>query len=211
MPRSSVDAHQSRKLTRIERLQRCFDFFDQGLSNAEVCRRMKLAPNTATKWRRLWAERNRDDLVENQSLLQQVLSNTLQMLRENEQIRRAAWQEYHAGIEIHQAHCDECDALVEFTIGNPVTRNSSLNTLMKSQEHRAKLLGVLGIKQEFFGMVSAVQAVQEKLLEFLARELCPADRAKLDSYFDSPEMQPYMVQAQSIPVATLQALTQEAS
>lgn len=171
------------KLTLSQRREKAFRLFLKGYTNADVARELGVTADTVTSYRRLYEERLADEAEHNPQLLRDVLKNTVQALYELDAIRMEAW----AALDPKDHECEECGCHL---MGHQ-SRNQYLSTLVKAQEQRAKLFGLFGVKQEFMAHVFTVQGAQNKILEFLARSLCPTDRLAFQRFLDSPEMQAY--------------------
>jgi hypothetical protein len=145
------------------RREKAFELFRRGFSNVEVAEEIQVSPDTAARYRKLYEDRIVEAAREQPDLLRDVLANTIRTLTELDAIRRNAWQRLEE---------------------NPPdsVRSSLLNTLLKAQDQRSKLFGLLGVKQEYAAHVAKVRQQQEQLIEFMSRELCPVDREKLEEY-----------------------------
>lgn len=179
-------------LTRGERTERAFDLFSRGYSNADVARKLRVHRNTAANYRVLYEEKLKQAKLDNPAFLQDILGNTLRLVGELEQIQREAWRNHEKAKRKTTVECPHCEKIVFHEDSDPVLRDRILNTLLKAQSERAKLMGVIGVKAEFMALVAQVKAVQDKLLTFMATELCEADREKLDRYLSGSEMSAYM-------------------
>lgn len=180
------------KLSRSERIEKAFEMFERGFNDSDVARTLKVARNTAAAYRTIYQRKSAERADENPRLLQNILGNTMQMLSEIDHIRKAAWKEFEKADKKQRIECPECHEDVVIIFPDADLKNKLLNTALKAQGDRAKLLGTLGVKAEFLGMVAAVKFVQEKLLKFMAENLCAEDRAKLIALLSSPEMAQYM-------------------
>jgi len=151
--------------------------FTRGFTNDQVAERLTVTEQTVANYRTDYERELADQLRANPSLLRNVLENTVRALGELDQARRAAWEEYeHAS---HDLTCPNCSTVVS-NVSSPVTRNNLLNTIIKAQDQRGKLLGLFGVRQEFLMHVQSVRLLQEAILEFMRTELCPEDKAKLE-------------------------------
>jgi hypothetical protein len=112
--------------------------------------------------------------------LQDVLGNTFRALAENNEVIRDAWKQIH-----RRGHaCGECGC---DTYLSDTGRQGYLNVVLKAQDSRNKLFGLLGVKQDYFAYVQQIQTLQVKLLEFLQEHLCDDDRAKLVDFLSGLE------------------------
>lgn len=159
MPRSNSD------LSLSERRERAFTLFSRGWTNAKIARDLHVDADTVGRYRQDYEDRMAEVLHNDPAFLRDIASNTIRMLEENEQVRREAWERYESAT-------------------SDTNRVQYLNTIVKAQEQRSKLLGVLGVKHEFLLHVQNVQRVQEQLISFMRAELCASDRDKLQTYLE---------------------------
>ncbi len=169
-------------LSRSERIERFFELADQGYRNAEICREMGISKDTARSYREKWEERVEQRKLEVPNLLRDVLGNTIRQLEELDRIRKAAWSEYERASEPFEIACEECEHTMTVTVASATARNNALNTALKAQDSKAKVLGVIGVKQDFIMHVVRVENAMKRLLSFMANELCERDRLILDEY-----------------------------
>lgn len=172
------------KLTLSERREEASELFAKGFNVSDVARRLRVSWETAKSYKLWHDERIENAATENPQLLQDVLKNTIASIGELDQIRKEAWRTYH-------------------TAESKQIKLQALNTIRQAQQDKAKLFGLFGVKQDFYVHVQNVTVVQNKILDFLSRELCEADRRKLEAFLATPELQRYMGQAQGIPVLEL--------
>lgn len=180
------------KLTRSQRIERACELFSRGYSDSDVARDLPVARNTARAYRAIYEERLKDRTAENPRFLHDIIGNTNRQLEELEQVRNALWKDFEqarSGIEIE---CENCEEVMIVPIASMTTRNSIMANIIKAQDQRAKLYGVIGVKAEFYSMVAGVKAVQDALLAFMSAELCAEDREKLARYLDTPEIAQYL-------------------
>lgn len=169
------------KLTLSERREQASELFAKGFNVSDVARRLKVSWETAAAYKRWHEERIESAATENPQLLQDVLKNTIASIAELDQIRKEAWRTYH-------------------TAESKQIKLQALNTIRSAQQDKAKLFGLFGVKQDFYVHVQNVTVVQNKILDFLSRELCEADRRKLEAFLITPELQRYMGQSQGMPI-----------
>lgn len=170
---------KSRK-TLTQRRHEAADLYTKGFTVSEVSDRLKVSWDTAKAYKR-WHEARLESAAQAQpQLLQDVLKNTIQSLAELDQVRAAAWRTYH-------------------TSESKQVKLQALNTIRSAQADKAKLFGLFGVKQDFFIHVQNVTAVQGLLLDFLSRELCEADRQKLERFFEKPEVVQFLAAARGLP------------
>lgn len=185
----------AKKKTRSQRIERATELFSRGYSNMDVARDIGISRNTATAYRKIYEERLKTKTAENPRFLHDIIGNTVRQIEELDEARKALWKDYElarVGLEIE---CESCEEVMLVPVASMTTRNSLMANIIKVQDQRSKLYGVIGVKAEFFAMVAGVKAVQDALLAFMSAELCPADRAKLDRYMDSPEIAQYLTGA----------------
>jgi hypothetical protein len=181
-----------------ERRERAYELFMRGRTVIDVSRMLGVHYETASRYRQEYEQRIREVAQANPGMLREVLDNTVRALAELDQVRRAAWDEYEDASHPTVMVCPNCEAEIEIPAANRLVRNSLLNTLVKVQEQRSKLFGLFGVKAEFLSLVNSVRHVQTKLLEFMRRELCAADRQKLETLLLG-ELRPYMEADESFP------------
>lgn len=145
------------------RRQRAFELFTEGASNVEVARSLQVSPDTAGRYRKLYEEKIESQAAANPHLLRQVLPNTIKALEELEKVRAYAWE---------RARSTESDTI----------RAQMMNVILKAQDQRAKLFGLMGVKQEALAFTMQVQKQQERLIQYMKENLCPADRIALDEF-----------------------------
>lgn len=169
----------SRK-TLSQRREEASDLFTKGFTVADVANKLKVSWDTAKGYKRWHEARLAKSAADQPQLLQDVLKNTIQSLAEFDQVRAAAWRTYH-------------------TSDSKQVKLQALNTIRSAQADKAKLFGLFGVKQDFFIHVQNVTAVQGLLLDFLSRELCEADRSKLERFFQKPEVVQFLAAASNLP------------
>lgn len=158
-----------------------FDLFARGFSDDQVAERIVVTPGTANGYRREYEGELQQQLRDNPALLRNVLENTVRQLNELDQARRALWQEYDEATHLLQHTCEACGH--EQEVGQVAThsvRNQILAQITRSQELRAKLLGLFGVKQEFLLHVQSVRVMQEAMIAFMRESLCAEDKVKLE-------------------------------
>lgn len=164
------------KLSLNERKQRAFRKFNKGFGPADAYhdKKLNISYDTARRYYKEWEAKARESARKDPDFLRDILANTLRALEELDEIRRAAWKEYSKGSL------------------NPQVRQSLLNTMLRAQEQRQKLMGVFGVRQEVFVYLQQFQLFQVQLLDFLKRKLCAEDREQLIEFLDSPEIRPFL-------------------
>lgn len=164
----SEEAHKRRrgkyrKMGIGQRKEVAFELFKKGYTNAETAREIGIHPDTVTRYRRAYEERLAEEVSANPHLLRDVLGNTLRSLEELDRVRAAAWKDYQEAT-------------------SATAKKGFLDLAIKAQSERAKLFGLMGVKQDTLVYINGVKEVQDKLMDFMTKELCPADRAKLEKY-----------------------------
>ena len=183
------------KLTREERLSQAFEGFAMGMSDVSIAKQLKVTRQTVGTYRGIYEERLSARARANPNLLRDVLKNTMRALEELDRIREEIWQHMQPRKAVTEHTCPECDA--EFTEKEYIyvtddTRSKYIGHLLKAQETRAKLLGVIGVKTEVIAAVMGVKTVADALMAFMAENLCAEDRAKLEELLMGPELRAYV-------------------
>lgn len=160
-------------LSLSERREKASELFLKGLNVAEVARRLDVEWDTAKGYQRWHEDRIAKQAAENPQLLSDVLRNTVAMMAELDQVRAAAWRQYH-------------------TTESAQTRLQALNTVRQAGSDKAKLFGLFGVKHEVYALMANVKMVQDRLIAFMTNHLCDDDRTQLEALLMSPELQQYM-------------------
>lgn len=146
-----------------QRRETAGQFFSKGYTNAEVAREMGIHPDTVTRYRRWYDDKLAEQVRANPHMLRDVLGNTLRSLEELDRVRAEAWKNYEA-------------------TQLPSIKKDFLKISLAAQSERAKLFGLMGVKQDTMIYINGIKELQDKLLDFMQKELCPADRTKLEEY-----------------------------
>lgn len=146
-----------------ERRRKATELFVQGYSITEVAKQLKVSVDTASRYKKAYEDQIREQAAANPHLLREVLPNTIRALEEIDRVREQAWKKHN------ETKSDQIKAQM-------------LNIILKAQDQRAKLFGLLGVKQETLAFTLQVQKQQERLIEYMKDHLCPADRAALDEF-----------------------------
>lgn len=186
-----------------ERREKAYEMFMKGRSNKEVAEALTVDPDTASRYRKEYEDRIEVIARNNPGMLLEVIQNTIRALEEIDHIRSTAWREYEEGANGGTQECPDCGSEVPGPAVGPQTRNQFLKTVLQAQEQRHKLFGLFGVKQEFFQLVQQVQDLQNRLLDFMQRELCANDRSKLEAYLSD------LRGPTAAPMVTIPALPQE--
>lgn len=185
-------------LSRAERLDKAFDYFRMGYSDADVARRLKLHPDTIASYRRKFEDRIQDAVRERPELLNDVLGNTYRVLDELNMVIKDAWKRIgRKRVGICQSCYEECGH------DHPLAPSAVAgfhNIILKATEDRIKVYGLLGVKQEYFMRVQQIEQLQRRILDFMAGEFCEMDRRKLANFMaglagETPELPPIDVEA----------------
>lgn len=189
MPRGRTES----PLDLTERKQLAFDRFAQGGRNAAIARELQVGADTVARYRAEYEASLHEVARDNPRLLQNVVENTIRMLNEADLIKSNAWERINNGdkVEYISVECPECEEDIEVEVTHPISdqnRTALLNTIMKTQDHKAKIYGVFGVKAEFLQQVANVKMVQELLIGWMRNNLCEADRDKLEEFMTTGEM-----------------------
>lgn len=182
------------KLSLKQRREQAFRKFSHGESDMEVARSLKVSRKTAANYRRLYEESIEKSAVANPTLLQDVLKNTIRSLAELDQIRADAWQRLDSKPRKVKFDCSECGEQIAVELDLPPTDQARVqyqNVLLKAQDQRSKLYGVMGVKADVLVLVMNVKTVQDKLLEWLQRNLEGVQREAL-AHFMETELSEYL-------------------
>jgi len=183
------------KLSLEERRLAAFDLFRQGMSDGDVGRQIGVSRQTAYSYRKIYEKRLYERASANPRFFRDVVANTMRALEELDQVRADAWKQLRRKRTKVPVTCPHCSEDFDFTVEYPVSdqsRSQYHSTLLKAQEQRSKLLGVIGVKHEVFIAIMQVKIVADKLMAFMGRELCANDREKLEEFLTGPEMIDYM-------------------
>jgi predicted transcriptional regulator len=192
-------------LTLQQRKSKARERFTQGFSNEQIAVELDIHPTTVGQYRREYEADLGAAARANPELLRDVLNNTVRALQELDMVRQRAWEEYESSRARHHFECPECGHEFDEVSGTGAqTRNQLLNTITKAQEQRGKLLGLFGVKQEFFLHVQNVRVVQETLLAFMAQHLCAVDKRKLEELLTG-ELAPHLG-GNALPIIELEAV-----
>lgn len=184
------------KLSLSERREKAFALFAKGYTNVDVARVLKVNKDTAASYRKHYEERIHAQAAANPAFLRDVLSNTIRALEEVDQVRADAWKQISESRIIHyEIECDECGAELVAKLDMPLgddARTKYQNVLLKAQDQRSKIMGVLGVKAEVIAAMTQIKVVQDLLLRFMMENLCAEDRQKLEEFLMSPQMVQYV-------------------
>lgn len=181
-----------------ERRERAFGYFTKGWTNKDVAKKLKVGADTVARYRSEYEARIGEIAAANPGMLTNVIENSIRALEETDLVKKHAWDEYEKAGKDRIYECPECEAEIKVPAAASNVRNMWLNTVLKAQEQRHKIFGLFGVKAEFFSMVDKVRRVQDRLIEFMQRELCAEDRAKLEKFLTG-EMQEDMAATRDLP------------
>lgn len=187
------------KMTLSERREAAYTLFAKGFTNKAVAESLKVNKDTVKGYRDRYEASIQAQAQANPAFLRDVVANTFRSLHELDKIREDAWKHMERRKEKREfeVECPECGEGFIFTTKLDYeipdqTRVQYQNVLLKAQDQRAKLFGIMGVKQEIMVAMMQVKAVQDRLLHFMAEHLCAADRAELEDFLQSPEIAQYM-------------------
>lgn len=177
MPRGRTNSN----LSASQRKEKAHDLFSRAWKNADVARELSVTPETVKRYRDEYEESIRRQAAENPRLLVNVIENTVRALNELDQLRRNVWDDY------------------ETVPATSPLRAAYGKQLLSINTERAKLFGLFGVKQEYFLHVQNVQAMQNRLLEWMRANLCQTDREALERFI-SEELSVFMDNRQVTPI-----------
>jgi hypothetical protein len=157
-----------------ERKQKAFRRFNRGQGPSDVYKKLGVSYDTACRYYREWKKHAGEAARQDPDFLRDILGNTWQAIAQIDEVRRVAW------------------AQISKKGTNPQTKQSLLNTILKAEEQRNKILSVLGIRQEVFVYLQNFQKFQQLLIGFLKKELCDVDKEKLIEFLQSEEVRPFI-------------------
>lgn len=143
-----------------QRKEKARELFARGYRNAEVAREVGVHPDTVTRYRREYDEALREQAAANPRLLADVVQNTVQSLQHIDEVYKEAWVRYE--------HAESAQVKATF-----------LNTALKAEGERAKILGLMGVKGDTLAFVQRIKAQQDALIEHMREHLCNECRPTL--------------------------------
>lgn len=161
MPRSTTRS----PLRVAARRERAAELFARGWSDIEVARELGVDKTTAIRYRKRYEAELEERVAERPDLLRNVVENTFRAIAELDQVRAAAWADYERS-------------------NTAAAKSSFLKVALACQVERAKLFGLMGVKQEFAHHVQRVRDLQDKLIEFMQTRLCDVDRQSLLEFLE---------------------------
>lgn len=136
-----------------QRKEKARELFTKGYRNAEVAREIGVHPDTVTRYRREYDQSIKDAAQANPNLLRDVVQNTVQSLEHLDNVRAEAWKMYE------QAETKQVKA-------------TFLNTVLKAESERAKILGLMGVKGDTLAFVQRVKEQSDALRNYMQEHLC---------------------------------------
>jgi hypothetical protein len=174
------------KLGLSERREKAFELFAKGYTNVDVAKRLRINKDTAGKYRTLYDKRIHAQAAANPGFLRDVLANTIRALEELDQIRADAHQQISDKRTIKRTiECEHCGEESELRLDWPIgddARTKYLNVLLKAQDQRSKILGVLGVKSEVIAAMMQIKVVQDAILRWLVENVKGELRDSLDDF-----------------------------
>lgn len=143
-----------------QRKEKARELFAKGYRNSEVAREIDVHPDTVTRYRREYEEALRTTATMNPTLLRDVVQNTVQALEHLDLVRAEAWKQYESA-------------------DSKQVKATFLNSVLKAEGERAKILGLMGVKGDTLAFVQRVKEQQERLTEHMREHLCDDCRPML--------------------------------
>ena len=181
-------------MTRSERYENSAVLFQKGYNNADVARKLRVAPDTAARYRARYERSLQNEGRDNSRQFTDVLTNTVRSWKELDLLVRDAWKALDRRASNH--FCEECECHVSL---KPTDRAALHKSILTATDKKMRLAGVLGVKQEYFAMVAKIQNLQQRLILFMQTSLCSDCRAKLDIFMDQEigEIGPAVIDAEA--------------
>lgn len=201
------------KLTLRQRREKAYRLFAQGVDDRDVATELKVSRKTVAAYRQRYEGIITEEAGNSPTLLQDVLKSTVRALRELDMIRADAWKRLTEKPTKYKFDCEHCGEELVIELPLPPTDQNRVqyqNVLLKAQEQRAKLLGVLGVKQEVFIQFNNIKIVQDKVLEWMGRNLCATDRERLAVFMET-ELAQYLGSPEAIEAPSYEVVTALAS
>ena len=146
-----------------ERREASAELFAQGNRVSDVAEELGVTWDTAKRYKDEYERRLQEQAERNPQLLREVVTNTFRSLEELDAIRRNAWKDYQEAVALQ-------------------VRAQILGVLTRTQEQKAKLFGLLGVKPEVFVTINNVRIVQDRIISWMQSHLCDEDRDALESF-----------------------------
>ncbi len=176
------------KLSLKERRERAFDLIGRGYKDVDIAADIGVSRQTAASYRRTYE----DDLVrraaEQPDVVGNAVANIFRLLAELDDVRTMAHKKLARRKKKVSITCDSCLHEMEFTYQEPPNDQATVqyqNVLLKAADQRAKVLGLMGVKQEVFVEIQNVNIVQQRLIGWLQTYLPQEWRVKLADFMES--------------------------
>lgn len=183
------------KLRLKERRERAAVLFAQGYTVTDVARELGVSRTTATDYKHRYEESIAQEVQDNPGFLRDAVNNTMRLLKENDLVRASAWDSLNdrppRSIE---TKCPNCGEMVEHEYRDAPsdqTKTQLYNVILKSGELRAKLFGMLGVKQEVLIEIQSVNVVQNRIMGWLGDHLDGEQKEELASFVET-ELAPFI-------------------
>lgn len=172
-----------------------FSLFAKGYTNADVAKKIRVNKDTAASYRTLYEQRIHAQAAANPSFLRDVLANTMRALEELDQIRSDAWKQISEDrYYTFETECDHCGEDIKKRVKVPIGDDNRVkyqNVLLKAQDQRSKILGVLGVKAEVIAAMTQIKIVQDQILRWLTENVEGELRDRLETFLTT-ELREYM-------------------
>lgn len=182
MPTKKRTTRTKSPMTITERRLKAYELFAQGYTVAEVARKVRVHRDTAASYKKRYEAELKDEAAANPHLLTDVLTSTYRSLNELDLVRKTVWTAMKDRKVPVEVTCEECGHEQSKQLVMPISDQAKIgysNTLLKAHDQRAKLFGLMGVKQEIFAVLQQVDQVQRAMLEWMSTNLCLDDREKL--------------------------------
>lgn len=192
-----------------QRREEAFKLFARGYSNVDVAQELKVSRNTVASYRERYEQSIHAQAAAKPGFLREVLANTIRSLEEVDAIRADAWKQLKNRKLRYTAQCPDCEHEFELKLDMPISDQSRAqyhNVLLKAQDQRGKILGVLGVKAEVLAAITQVKAVQDAILKWMMENLTGEQRTKLLAFMEA-ELSDYL--SMDSPTAALDIIDAE--
>lgn len=178
-------------LNRSERIERAYELFARGYTNADVARELRVSPDTVTSYRRLYEEKLRNTAESNPNLFNEVLLNTQRQIVELDQVRKDAWAQIRQNRRVSFT-CENCgeDGFIDIPISD-ANRSKFHKTILTAQQMRAQLHQLLNNRTEVLIRHENTQIAQRKILAWMKDHL-PLEMREQLAMFIETELTPLM-------------------
>lgn len=175
------------KLSLSQRRERAFVLFAKGYTNTDVKKDLRVTMETVKGYREIYEKNLHARAAAQPDYISDVVVNTFRTLAELDQVRAEAWKHMEDRTIRTEHECPACEHTFverEKISVSDQTRAQYLNILLKAQAERAKIFGVLGVKQEVFIEIMRSQALQDKVLGWLSEHVKGELRDELASFIE---------------------------